>query len=311
MENTRTTLGGFGLSTEFVNVPIGFVNALRRICLTELPAVVLSNIEILDNSSQLTHEMIRHRVSMIPLNVTPEETGVIRDTRVELRFLPHTEAREITTDDFMVAGPRGNLLLKDRDLETPLFFMKLNANESIHIKATLSIEPKGQSHVCVSTFNNHIDPDRAKVDRDTWTAKGGDPREFDNFHIQRSYVMDENGRPTHFDFRLESIGALKAKDILTRAATVLKTKVDEFIKEPIQRQGDGWYVVEMPNETYTLGQMAQEIIYGGDLVDFVSRDTGHPLIPKLQIRFHTKHSPEDVIQAFHKKASALCESILQ
>lgn len=311
MENATTSLNGYALDAELKNVPIGFVNALRRICLSELPVVVLSNIEILDNNTQLTHEMVHHRVQMLPVNVKPEESAILRDTRIELRYLPHTEEREITTDDFVVAGPRRDILLKDRDLETPLYFMKLKENESIHIKASLSIEPKGFSHVCVSTFKNHIDPDRAKLDKDTWIAQGGDPREFDNFHIQRSYSRDENGRPNHFDFRIESIGVLQAKDIVRRAVEVLKSKIEEFVKVPVQRQGEGWYVIEMEGETFTLGQLAQELIYSGGLVDFVSRDTGHPLIPKLTIRFNTKLQPEAVVDRFKQEASALCESVLK
>jgi DNA-directed RNA polymerase alpha subunit len=311
MENITTSLSGYRMDAELKNVPIGFVNALRRICLSELPVVVISNIEILENNTQLTHEMVRHRVSMLPVNVRPEETGVIRDTRIELRFMPQPSVREITTDDFVVAGPRKDVLLKDRDLDTPLYFMKLKENESIHIKTNLSIEPKGSSQVCVSTFKNHIDPDKARLDKDTWIAQGGDPREFDNFHIQRSYARDENGRPNHFDFRIESIGVVPAKDIFKRGVEILKSKIEEFLKVPIEREGsDGWYTVKMEGETYTLGQLTQELIYSGGLVEFVSRDCGHPLVPILTIRFQTKLQPEAVLERFKQEAYALCESVL-
>lgn len=320
MENVRTSLNGYRLDAEFKDVPVAFVNALRRILLSEIPVVVLSNVRILDNTTTMTHEMMKHRVEMIPVNVKPEEAAVVRDTKVTLRFFPSPEPRKVTTDDFAIAGPRSDILLKDRDLNTPLLFRMLKANESVHIEANLAIQPTGNSHVCVATFMNHIDPDIAKVDRDSMVAKAGDneaaraeaARLFDVFHIQRSFSRNkETGRPNWFDFTVESIGVLPARELMSRAATVLKDKVAEWAKTPILREGDGWYRMETDNETYTLGQLIQEVMYTGGLVEFVSRDIGHPLTPKLVIRFKTKTvQPEAVVERAKAEASALCENVL-
>jgi DNA-directed RNA polymerase subunit L len=78
-----------------------------------------------------------------------------------------------------------------------------------------------------------------------------------------------------------------------------------------QREGDGWYRLETDNETYTLGQLLQEVMYTGGLVEFVSRDIGHPLTPKLILRFKTKTvQPEAVVERAKAEASALCENVL-
>jgi DNA-directed RNA polymerase subunit L len=330
MENQKLTLNGMRLDAELKNVPIGFVNALRRILLAEIPRVVLTNVQILDNTTRLPHEMLRLRTELLPVNVRPEEAAVIRDTRLELRFEPSKEPREVTSDDFkVVAGPRGDVLLKDRDLGTDLFFLNLQPNESVHIRASLGVEPRGSSHVCVSTFKNHVDPERMKEDRETYITAAVNRyppdtlsekeigqitadaiKEFDNFHYQRSYARDENGRPYWFDFAVESVGALPAKDLVRRAAEVLKGKVAEWVKTPIQREEGGWYRMETEGETFTLGQLMQEIIYKGGVADFVSRDCGHPLTPKLVIRFSTKAQPETVVEDAQRTAVALCESIL-
>lgn len=320
MQNVTTSLNGYRLDGELKDVPVSFVNGLRRILLSEIPVVVLSNVRILDNATAMTHEMMKHRVEMIPVNVNPEEAAVIRDTKVTLRFFPSPDPREVTTDDFAVAGPRPDILLRDRDLSTPMYFMSLKPNESVHIEATLSIQPTGGSHVCVSTFKNHVNPDVAKVDRDSFVAKAGDDeaarleaaRVFDAFHIQRSFSRNrESGRPDWFDLTVESIGVLPGRDLVKRAATILKDKISEWAKSPIQREGEGWYRLEMDNETYTLGQLLQEIIYTGGLVEFVSRDIGHPLTPKLIVRFKTKTvQPEAVVERAKAEASALCENVL-
>ncbi len=320
MENVRTSLNGYRVDAELKTVPVSFVNGLRRILLSEIPTVVVSNIQILENTSSMTHEMIRHRMEMLPANVKSEEVAVVRDTKLELRVTADKEVREVTTDDFVATGPRGDVLLKDRDLGTPILFMILKPGESIHIKANLIIQSTKASQVCVSTFRNHIDPDIAKVDRDTFVAQVGDDpaaqreagRIFDSFHIQRSFHRNkESGRPDWFDLTVESIGVTPARDLLKKAAEVLQEKINEFVKLPVLREEEGWYRIEVPGETHTLGALVQEMVYLANTTEFVSMDIGHPLVPNLTIRFNTKTGgPEAVIERFQKEASSLCENVL-
>ena len=320
MENVTTTLDGYRMDAELQNVPVAFVNALRRILLAEIPTVVVSAIEILENSSSMTHEMLRHRTQMLPVNVRANEAAVIRDTKLEVRVSADKEPREVTTADFVATGPRSDILLPDRDLGTPLLFAVLKPGETIHIKMSLSIATTGASQVCVSTFKNHIDPDIAQKDRDTFVAQAGDNimaqreagRVFDTFHIQRSFRRNkETGRPDWFDFTVESIGVTPAKDLMRAAVAVLQSKIAEVGKAPILREAEGHYRVEIPGETFTIGNLVQEMIYLANTTEFVSADIGHPLIPKLAIRFHTTTTaPEEVIARCIKEASALCENVL-
>lgn len=320
MENVRTSLNGYRLDAELKNVPVSFVNGLRRILLAEIPTVVVSNVQILENSSSMTHEMVRHRTEMLPVNVRAEEVAVVRDTKLELRVVADKEPREVTTDDFVATGPRGDILLKDRDLGTPMLFMILKPGESIHIKANLVIQSTKTSQVCVSTFKNHIDPDIVKVDRDTFVSQAGDDpaaqreaaRIFDAFHIQRCFHRNkETGRPDWFDMTVESIGTTPARDLVKKAAEILLEKVNEFVKLPILREDEGWFRVEVPGETHTLGALVQEMVYLANTTEFISMDIGHPLVPKLVIRFNSKTgNPEDVIKRFQTEASALCENVL-
>jgi DNA-directed RNA polymerase subunit L len=311
MENIKISLGGYRLDGEFKNVPVAFVNGIRRILLSEIPTVVVRDVQILDNSTTMIHEMLRHRVEMLPINVRPEETGVIRDTKIELRYLTAEKLQKITSDEFVVSGPRKNIILNDRDLDQPLFFMNLKPGESIHVKASLGIDMTGSSQVSVSTFKNHVDLDLAKLDRDTYTGSGGDGRVFDNYEIQRSYARDSEERPYWFDFTVESIGVIPAKDLLKQAITTLQAKVVEWCKSPILREEDGWYSIESDTEGHTVGAFAQSLIYTAALADVVSYRIVHPLLPKMVVRFKSKVAPETVIERFKMEAVALCESILK
>jgi DNA-directed RNA polymerase subunit L len=325
MESFTLSKNGYRLDTEFKNVPVAFVNGLRRILLSEIPTVVVRDVQILDNSTKMIHEMLKHRVEMLPINVRPEEAAVIRDTKIELRYLPpatpdltRKSAVEITSDDFAIDGPRQGIILKDRDLDEPLYFMRLQPSESIHVKASLAVEMKGTSQVCVATFRNHIDQELAKLDKDTYVASAGDDdteramlaKVFDNYEIQRSYARDDEGRPYWFDFALESIGVTPAKDLLKQAATIFKKKIETWCENPIQREEGDWYSIETEEEGHTIGALAQILIYN-QKVNYVSYRIVHPLLPKMIVRFSSKIAPEKVIEKFKTEAVALCESILK
>jgi DNA-directed RNA polymerase subunit L len=325
MESFTLSKNGYRLDTEFKNVPVAFVNGLRRILLSEIPTVVIRDVQILDNSTKMIHEMLKHRVEMLPINVRPEETAVIRDTKIELRYLPpatpdltRKTAVEITSDDFAIDGPRPGIILKDRDLDEPLYFMRLQPTESIHVKASLAVEMKGTSQVCVATFKNHIDEEIAKLDKDTFVAPAGDDdneramlaKIFDNYEIQRSYARDDEGRPYWFDFAVESIGVTPAKDLLKQAAMIFKKKIETWCENPIQREEGDWYSIETEEEGHTIGALAQILIYN-QKVNYVSYRIVHPLLPKMIVRFCSKIAPEKVIEKFKTEAVALCESILK
>jgi len=325
MESFTLSKNGYRLDTEFKNVPVAFVNGLRRILLSEIPTVVVRDVQILDNSTKMIHEMLKHRVEMLPINVRPEEAAVIRDTKIELRYLPpatpdltRKSAVEITSDDFAIDGPRPGIILKDRDLDEPLYFMRLQPTESIHVKASLAVETKGTSQVCVATFKNHIDEEIAKLDKDTFVAPAGDDyneramlaKIFDNYEIQRSYARDDEGRPYWFDFSVESIGVTPAKDLLKQAAMIFKKKIETWCENPIQREEGDWYSIETEEEGHTIGALAQILIYN-QKVNYVSYRIVHPLLPKMIVRFCSKIAPEKVIEKFKTEAVALCESILK
>jgi DNA-directed RNA polymerase subunit L len=306
---TKTSENGYRVETEFRNVPVAFVNAIRRILLSEIPTVVVRDVQILENTSHMIHEMLRHRVEMLPVNVRPDEAGVIRDTNLELRMLPSDKERIVTTNDFAVAGPRKDVLLQDRDLGTDLLFMNLKSGHSLHIKAVLGLG--NASQVCVATYKNHIDETVAKLNKDTFVLEGGDARVFDNFLIQKSFSVDEQGRPNWFDFTVESIGVQSAKDLLKQALNILKNKVIEWSKTPVNREEPGVYSMTTDTEGHTIGNLAQQIMYASGLVDFVSYKVPHPMLPQMIVRFQTKMAAETVVERFREEAVALCESILK
>lgn len=314
IENLKTSNKGFELSCELRNFPVSFVNAVRRILIGEIPTVVVRDVQILENTTQLPHEMLKHRVEMLPINVHPTDSSAIKDAKIELRVFPDKDnARTITTDEFVIESGREGILMKDRDLETPLLFLKVRKGESVHIKARLALENEQVSQVCTATTSWHVDPDLAKKARKEFEDAGNDVRIFDNSLVQRYYSRDENGRPNWFDLSIESVGVLQSKDILKMAITILRKKVDEYMKEAlenIQKESDeGTYSVSIDQGGHTIGYLMQENIYYDSNVNFVSYDIPHPLKKTMVLRFNTSKRPESILKTAREAIEEYCSVV--
>jgi DNA-directed RNA polymerase subunit L len=313
MENMKISNRGFELSCELKNVPVAFVNAIRRILLSSIPTVVIRDIQILDNTTQMPHEMLKHRVEMLPINVSPDDATTIRDAKIELRVIPETKDRILTTDDFVVESGREKILMKDRDMDTPLHFLKVRAGESVHIKGRLAVENVNVSQVCTVATKWHIDPELAKVDRKNFVESGKDVREFDNFYIQRSYSRDQHGRPNWFDLSIESVGVMKSRDIFKLGMSIFRKRLDDYMKEAmenIQReQEEGSYTISLEQGGHTMGALLQEVIYSDQNVGFVSYDIPHPLRNTMVLRFHTKKVPESVLRTAKETIEEYCSRV--
>ena len=315
LQNVKTSNKGYELSCEFRNYPITFVNAIRRICLSSIPTVVIRDVQILENSSQMPHEMLKHRVEMLPVNVKPDDASAVRDAKIELRILTDKREKilEVTTDDFTVESNRGNILMKDRDFDQPILFLRLRSEEGVYIKGRLAIESEGVSQVCVSTTQWHVDPELAKQDREKYIAAGGNPTVFDNFDIQKSFSRDAKGRPNWIDLKLESVGVLTGKEILRYAVGILRNKVQAYMKEALElitrEKEEGSYSISVEQGGHTIGALLQEVIYADLNVDFVSYDIPHPLRNTMVLRLHTKKTPESILKAANEMLEEYCRGV--
>lgn len=322
IENLKTANKGYELHCEYRNFPITFVNALRRILLSSIPTVVPTDIQILENTSQLPHEMIRHRVEMLPINITPDDLSGIRDAGLELRMSVAKEDKQtkiITTDDFVIESSRPKLIMKDRDYDKPILFMRLQPGESIHLKARLALQTENVHKVCDVGTYWATDPERVKQGEKEWKESGKDIREFHNFYYQQCYSRYEDekqpnfGRPNLFGMNLESYGGLTAKELLKYAISVLRKNIQKYGKDALENitreKEEHSYSVSLDQGGNTIGALMQEVIYGDMNVEFVSYDIPHLLLPAMVIRFHTKKTPESIIKTAVESIEEYCSLV--
>lgn len=303
VDNLKVSNKGYELTCEYHKFPVTFVNAIRQILLSEIPTVVIHDVQILENTSQLPHDTLKHRLEMLPVNVSPDDASTVRDAKIELRVMANKESKDvrtITTDDFVVESNRGKILMRDRDFDTPMLFLRLRPEESVHITAKLKVENRTSiGQVCLTTTKWECDPEELKQHRKAWIEEKKDPREFDNYYYQRFYSRDENGRPTIISMAIESIGVLPAKELLKYAVKILQEKIKNYMKfavDHIQKIGDKEYYIEYDEYNPNLGPLLQEIIYSDLNVKFVAYDVPHPLTNKMALRILSDKTAESILK---------------
>ena len=316
IKSLKTTNDGRDLTAELIHFPVGFVNAIRRLVLSGIPRVVIRDVQILENTTQLPHEMLRHRMEMLPINVTPDESSVIKDAKIELRMPVIEKAQYITTEHFTVESGREGVLMKDPEFGTPCLFLKVRPGEKVHITARLAVETDGVSQVETATTAWHVDPDMAKDERKNYIEDHPEDKDagryFDNFLIQRCYSRDGKNRPNWFDLKIKSIGVLKAREILKMAVRILKKQVEDYVAAALKNirheKDEGTFSISLEIGGHTIGVLMQEVIYQDD-VQFVSYDIPHPLKPEMVLRFNTKKTPEKILETAKKTIDEYCSVI--
>lgn len=302
------------LDIQIKKVPVPFVNALRRILLDETPVVEVQDVRILTNTSAMPHEMLRHRFEMLPVNVLPTAEDTIRGTKLELRIQRDEDGtQDITTDD--ISGK--DVLLKDRDLGTPLLVARIKKGESIHIQARLGVNPAG-SQVCLATYGFHVDPATEKVEEDRQDFVQKNPnlpdalKVFNQFYIQRSFSKDDKGRPDWFDVSLETQGVVRPTDLLKGACRILRERTRlwrDAVKENVIRHQEVNVYTFVSSEGHTLGALLQYVLYDSDQVDLVDYDIPHPLRQEMRLRVKTDKQPEAVLAFVTDKITDYCNRL--
>jgi DNA-directed RNA polymerase subunit L len=316
IKSLKTTNNGRDLVAELVYFPVGFVNALRRIVLSGIPTVVVRDVQILENTTQVPHEMMKHRMEMLPINVSPDESAIIKDAKIELRIMDNKDAKTVTTDDFTVESGREGILMKDPEFGEPCLFLKIRPGEKVYITGRLAVETEGVSQVETATTAWHIDPNLAKEQRKKWIEDHPEDKDaaryFDNFQIQRCYSRDEKNRPNWFDLQIKSVGVLKAREILSMAVQILRKRINDYITAALKNirheKDEGTYSISLDTGGHTVGVLMQEVIYQDD-VQFVSYDIPHPLKPEMVLRFNTKKAPEKILENAKKTIDEYCSVI--
>jgi DNA-directed RNA polymerase subunit L len=291
-------------SFEIEDVDLSIVNAIRRVALTDLPVIGFrgeatgaaegpisldglaeankpmseTSVEILDNNGPLHNEFMMHRIGMIPVCFSEQETdawgtGAPNDPAAITFELDVANTGDkmldVTTRDIRIVGAdakadtrTARLFPTDPVTGDAILITRLRENERLHFVArpvrSSAREHAGFSAVSQCTYTFVQDPVAADK------AVGLLDKE-------RAYRRNGYGDPTHIEFRMEVENAFSVRYVVRRALDILVDKM-AAARQAIDA-GDSTRVVHCPGadvpgyeftfkkEDDTFGNLVQSLIH--------------------------------------------------
>lgn len=324
------------LEFDLYNIDVSFVNAIRRIILSELDSYAFetsdytdSKVKIIENTSSLHNEFILHRIGLIPIHNINDPS----DYKFILNVQNNTNnIIDVTTKDIEVINLKTNIKEDSLKFFPPnpitgdnILIIRLKPNpgedgEKLHIEGFVSkgtgSDNTRYSLVSNVRFINKIDDEKYKdaLDKHLSNINSDDiEKETNTFNInerERYFHTDEFGNPNKFEFTIESIGIHSTYIILKKALEKLIYKINTFLinfKKAINKQDSIISIKEsptvmkatdiiIPNETHTLGFILQSYINKNENISYISYNNPHPLKNEIFIRISTEENIQPIIE---------------
>jgi len=302
LEPIHTDDDSFGFTLSGVNVSLA--NGLRRTILSDLPLVVFrttpneqNKCNILENTSRLNNEIIKQRLSCIPIHIKNITEFPLKNYIMEVDVENMTDTiMFVTTEHFTIKDlVSGKLLSTDKIREifpaddmTGYFidFVRLRPRiseelpgEKIHLTCEFEIgnaKEDGMFNV-VSTCAYGFTGDSAAQDAElarkmqTWKDEGKNEKEID-FESKNWKLLDAKRifKKDSFDFAIQTVGVYSNVEIVTMACGILIGKLSD-LNETIEKDEleiknadntmSNCFDVILENEDYTIGKILEYFLY--------------------------------------------------
>ena len=311
-------------------------NGLRRIIIARLPVAAMnassdedSTIQISANTGALSNEIVKHRLSCIPVHGLQQPTDLSNYTlRLDVTADEDTP-RLVTTADIQVMwGDAANLQPAPASVAKSLFpanpitgdhivITKLNpaipavsAGERLAFDAKLywtEGSVKGTaSAACTCSYKPTPDPARQE---EAWqSASGGE----DNPQAKQDWLLGPGTRitiPNSYDFCLEGIGVYSPVTMLNMACDILSEDLANALASftedgaitPLVTTLQDAHNVKITGDVYTVGYLLQDALYAkhcvGPSKNYVGfrKDHPHDSYGTLRVAIEGSSSPAAVL----------------
>ena len=320
------------------NVDTAYVNAFRRIILSEIPNVAFyfdaydiehNDIKIITNTGILHNEFIAHRISLVPLHFDPEDFKNLD----KYKFVLHVKntgrsVLNVTTQDFEIyydneKVEKERILPKNDFTKDYILLTKLKPNlhdlqngQELHIECTPSIgigkEHARWSPVSQCCFYNAVDESLAE---EAFKKAGStDRKNFDTLQKFKYFKKNKYDEPCEFIFIIESVARLTPTYLFEKSMHVLSEKLDKFAAN-IDVQGVGniknMYQLAVKDEDHTLLNVLQSAIYNAKIRErkneliYIGYYQPHPLDNLLYLKLKFQEEI-DVDAEYVKKYMTEC-----
>ena len=335
LEPIDTNDDSFGFTLSGVNVSLA--NALRRIVLSDIPLVVFrttpnekNKCNIIANTSRLNNEIIKQRLSCIPIHIKDVSEFPLKNYIMEVNVENNTDTTMyVTSEHFTIKDlVTGKDLPKEQIREifpaddiTGYFidFVRLRPRisdeipgEKLHLTCEFDVGNAKEDGMfnAVSTCSYGFTGDPAAQDAElarkiqTWKDEGKNETEI-NFESENWKLLDAKRifKKDSFDFTIQSIGVYTNNEIVDTACKILINKFNDFnsimekdeleIKNADNTMANCFDVI-LENEDYTVGKVLEYFLYTKfyetNMLTFCGFKKMHP------------HDSESIIRLAYKEA---------
>lgn len=223
------------------DVDVGFVNALRRILISEVPVYAVDHIIVYENTSPLYDEILAHRLGLIPLN-TPVNVTKEVTLGIEKEGPCVVYSKDIVSEDEII---------KPIIPDIPIIKLGDNQKIKIHCIATVGVakaHAKYQSCLAFYKYFSIIKIDKKcdlcgiciescpknilKIKNDSIDIVNIEECTLcksceEQCDLKAITVMHD---PRKFIFTIESYGNMGIKDLIEVSTEIIEEKCDNFIK---------------------------------------------------------------------------------
>jgi DNA-directed RNA polymerase subunit D len=235
-----------------------FVNALRRIMISELPKLAVNDVVIYDNTSALFDEIISHRLGLVPI---PTDLSLLtfRDECVcKGKGCPNCTVRYTLSKEGEGTVLSGDLQPAEKSWaikEDKIPIVKLYGDQRLILEVE-AVLGKGKTHAkwqAIQAPAYRMEPiiefDKSKIEQvekfveklpeNLVTIKGDKLvlKDETKLPIIESHISKENIKfitikrdPTKFTFHFETDGSFSAKDAIIESVNIIQKKYEELGK---------------------------------------------------------------------------------
>jgi len=296
------------MSFTITNTDVSYVNALRRTILADIPIVCFkttpyeeNKANIMINTTRLNNEILKQRLSCIPICIPNLEDTPIKNYLLELDVENKMDTTYIvTTKDFKIKDLSSNTYLEDGFVKKifPPFIPPTGNGEYyidfVRLRPRISDEIPGERIKLTCEFSVSTARDDSMFNV-TGTCSYGytpDPEKMEEqLEIRKQKWKDEDKKESEikfeaanwklleglryvkknsFDFIIQSVGIYENENIIIKASEILLHKFevmknaleqDELEIKAADNTMENCYDVTLVNEDYTIGNILNYELY--------------------------------------------------
>ena len=296
------------MSFTITNIDVSYVNAIRRTILSDIPIVCFkttpyeeNKANILINTTRLNNEILKQRLSCIPICIPDLEKRSIKNYLLEVDVENKIDVTVIvTTKDFNIKDISSNTYLDEGEQKKifPPFIPPTGSGEYyidfVRLRPRISDEIPGEriKFTCEFSVSTARDDSMFNVTGTCAYGFSPDPEKMaEQLEIRKQKWKDEDKKEAEikfeaanwklleglryvkknsFDFVLQTVGIYENEQIIIKTSQILLQKLevlkkslmqDEVEIKPSENTMENCYDITLENEDYTIGNILNYELY--------------------------------------------------